>query len=210
MDPKALVRRGYDRVAEAYLRSTAVTRRAEREKDMRLVTDRLPPGASVLDLGCRAGVPTTRALAGRFVVTGVDFSAAQIRRARRSVPAARFLLSDITSLALPPASCDAVVAFCSIIHVPRAQQGRLIASVHGWLHPGGLFVATPGAADMPAAVVDDWLGAPMYWSSFDAETNTQMLGEGGFRVEAATLETAEEDGEPVTFLWVVGRTASGG
>jgi len=44
-------------------------------------------------------------------------------------------------------------------------------------------------------VDNDWLGAPMYFSHYDAKTNIQLARE----------ETADEDGIPSTFLWVVAR-----
>jgi len=49
----------------------------------------LRPGARVLDLGCGNGIPATRALCDLGLqVIGVDFSAVQLGRARRLVPAA--------------------------------------------------------------------------------------------------------------------------
>ncbi len=56
----------------------------------------LPDGATVADLGCGIGLPATRALTGRRLrVIGVDFSAVQLARARRLVPAARLVQADM-------------------------------------------------------------------------------------------------------------------
>jgi hypothetical protein len=100
------------------------------------------------------------------------------------------------------------VAFFSTIHVPREEQPGLLAKIARWLRPGGLFVATMGARSTENGYEEDWLGAPMYWSHFDAETNQRLVEEAGLITESATLETADEDGAPVTFLWVVAHKPS--
>ena len=45
----------------------------------------------------------------------------------------------------------------------------------------------------------------MYWSHFDAETNQQLVTNSGLELEAATLDSADEDGQPITHLWIVAR-----
>ena len=89
----------------------------------------------------------TRALADGRRVTGVDISARQIELARAAVPGARFIHADMTALELPASSLDAVVAWYSLTHVPRADLPTLIEAVHRWLRPGGVLVATMGAQD---------------------------------------------------------------
>jgi hypothetical protein len=44
---------------------------------------------------------------------------------------------------------------------------------------------------------------PMYFSHFDGATNQRLVAEAGLRIISAREETADEDGAPVTFLWVV-------
>ncbi len=109
----------------------------------------------------------------------------------------------MTKLAFPPASFDAVVAFYSIIHVPRAEHPQLLHAIATWLRPGGMLIATMGASSTEAAIEQDWLGAPMYWSHFDSETNQLLVQEAGLQILSAQEETADEDDNPVTFLWVV-------
>jgi len=74
----------------------------------------------------------------------------------------------------------------------------------GWLlRPGGLLVATMGASSTPGDIEPDWLGAPMYWSHYDSATNRALVEQAGLHILSAREETAEEDGQPVTFLWVI-------
>jgi SAM-dependent methyltransferase len=207
-DPKQIVREGYDRIAERYSEWIETTRSEERARYTRVLLDELAPGAGVLDLGCGVGLPTTQRLAQRFRVTGADFSAQQIALARQNVPGAQFVQADITQLDLPAASFDAVAAFYTFIHVPREEQSKLLRDIASWLRPGGLLVATMSVESVKADYAEDFLGAPMYWSGFDGETNKRLVEEAGLRIVSAQEETAIEFDRPVTFLWVVARKAT--
>ncbi len=206
---KRVVEQGYDHVAERHYHWAAGVRQEERLRYTRELLDRLPSGARVLELGCGQGVPTTHLLAERFSVTGVDISANQLELARREVPGATFIHADMASVSFPPESFDGVAAFYSLFHVPREEHAALLARLAGWLCPGGLLVATMGARDNPSDIADDWLGAPMYWSQWDAATNRQLVEQAGLRIISAREETADEDGALITFLWVVAEKPQG-
>jgi ubiquinone/menaquinone biosynthesis C-methylase UbiE len=205
MDPKQIVADGYDQIAEQYAEFVTRYRTEERAAYTSVLLERLPRGAGLLELGCGAGIPTTRQLTERFKVTGVDISAGQIEFARQNVPKAKFIHADMSILDLPPASFDGIAAFYSIIHVPCGEQLDLLRNMASWLRPGGLVVATMGARAIKTDFEQDWLGVSMYWSSFDSEKNKRMIEEVGLHIETAQLETAKEFDEPVTFLWVVAR-----
>ena len=154
VDPRRIVADGYDAIAERYFAWSDARPSATRLRVARAGrSSGSPPGADVLDLGCGAGRADDSGpgATGRRV-TGVDISVAQIELARAAVPGARFIHADMTALDLPPASLDAVVAFYSLTHVPRADLPGLLAAIHRWLRPGGVLVATMGAQDSPDAV----------------------------------------------------------
>ena len=207
LDPKRIVEEGYDRIAERLLEWTGRTGAEVRARYLGMVLDALPAGAAVLDLGCGAGGTATRILAGRFRLTGVDLSARSITLARRTVPDALFLRADMTRLTIAPATFDAVVAFYSIIHVPRAEHAALFANVAAWLRPGGLFVASFGTRDTEAGYEDEWLGTPMYWSGYKPKVELRLVEGAGLAVDRAAIETIDEDGQPTSFLWVVARAS---
>lgn len=212
-DPhRELVERGYDRVADQYL-ATKDPRDPLVLSALEGITTDLPPGAAVLDLGCGAGVPATLWLAQRgFDVTGVDLSERQLDLARRLVPGAAFLKADMTGLGFGPGTFDAVVAFHSIIHVPREEHPALLEKIHRWLRPGGLFLATLTLTDFEGED-GDWegWGAPMRWSHYDAETNEKMLRRSGFDVIRAEPRTGGGPGNAgETWLWVLARKGSRG
>jgi SAM-dependent methyltransferase len=140
----------------------------------------VPAGGVVLDLGCGCGVPLTRDLAGGgYAVTGVDLSAVQVERARRLVPAARFLHADATEVAFPASSFDAVVSLYALIHLPLDEQPPLLGRIGRWLRPGGWFLATTGYRAW-TGTEDHWLGgdAPMWWSHADVATYRTPAGAG--------------------------------
>ena len=209
IDAKRIVAEGYDRIAERYFAWSD-----ERPSAVRLAwLDRalavIPPDTDVLDLGCGAGVPMTRALARDRRVTGVDLSSRQLELARANVPEAAFRQADMTALDLPTASLDAVVAFYSLTHVPVAELAGLLAAIHGWLRPGGVFLGSMGAYDSPDEVEDDWLGVPMFFAHPGAKRNRALLRAAGFELETATVEEEPEDRHDASFLWVVARKPGG-
>jgi SAM-dependent methyltransferase len=59
-----------------------------------------------------------REIAEGFDATGIDISAAQIERARRNVPGARFVQADLVEIDFK-ASFAGIAAFYVIEHVPR-------------------------------------------------------------------------------------------
>jgi cyclopropane fatty-acyl-phospholipid synthase-like methyltransferase len=162
-----LVRRGYDAISLAYRRDDEQAAGSSAEDVSRYagwtaeLAGLLRPGAWVVDLGCGAGIPATRELAGYGLrVLGVDFSAVQLRRARRLVPAASLIQADMTALHLRPESADAVVSFYALIHVPLADQQALFPRIRGWLRPGGYFLAIVGASRWTGT--EQYLGADMF------------------------------------------------
>jgi SAM-dependent methyltransferase len=208
-DAKRIVEEGYDQIAETYRDWAARSPSDVRIRYTDLLLGALPPGATLLELGCGTGEPMTRRLAARFHVTGVDLSARHIALAQAAIPQATFIQADMAAVDFPPSSFDAVAAFYSIIHVPREEHGDLLGRIAGWLRPGGLLVATMGANDTPAGVEADWLGAPMYWSHFDSATNRGLVTAAGLELLESREETEDEDCTPVTFLWVVARKPGG-
>jgi SAM-dependent methyltransferase len=182
VDPKEIVRTGYDAASFAYRADDAPD---ELEGEwLAGLTERLPEGASVLDLGCGCGIPAGRWLVERrFAVTGVDISPVQIQRAKKLVPEGRFVCADITEVDLPPASFDAIVSFYTIIHVPLEEQPGLFGRMRSWLLPGGWLMAIVGSGAW-TGTEENWLdsGATMYWSHERTDTCLRWLADAGFAV----------------------------
>ena len=205
IDPIRIVRDGYDRIAKRYLAWSGPS--GVRRQRLDRLLDLLWPGSRILELGCGAGTPVTAELSAAHDVTAVDVSAEQLALAARHAPGVRLIQADMSEIGFPERYVDAVVAFYSLTHVPRDRHAGLLERIARWLRPDGLFFATMGANDNPDDYGDDWLGAPMFWSHFDAATNRRLVDEAGMKLEDAAVIDEDEDGVPVPFLWVTARKA---
>jgi 2-polyprenyl-3-methyl-5-hydroxy-6-metoxy-1,4-benzoquinol methylase len=168
VNPKELVAKGYDAMAEEYLgRFLAST---VRDTWLDRFVSLLPNNANVLDLGCGAGVPTAERLADLgHTVIGIDGSSRQIELARAHVPQALFLHADMTSAELSKSYFDGVSAFYSITHIPADEQTLLLGRICSWLKPGGIFVGSFGTGSAHDWT-GDWLGTEMFFSHADEGT----------------------------------------
>lgn len=201
---KELVAAGYDDVAEEYARLERPGRAWPRLRLLRDLLARLQPGSTVLDLGCGNGVPALREIVRLHEGIGVDISKTQIDLAESNVPSAELLCADVMELQFPPRTFDAVVAFYVLDHLPREEHAPLLAKVHGWLRPGGLVLFSIEPDDEPASV-GEWLGKPMFFSRFDAETTLRLVCNEGFTILDSYRETQTENATEIEFLWVLAK-----
>ena len=175
-----LVRRGYDAISVAY-RSDAGQPASSSGEDVgryagwvEELTTLLPSRAVVVDLGCGAGLPATRELTERGLrVLGLDFSAVQLGRARRLVPAACLVQADMTEVHLRDGGVDAVVSFYALIHVPLEDQRALFPRIRSWLRHGGYLLAITGAERWTGT--QTYLGAKMFWDLADTAAYLRWL-----------------------------------
>jgi SAM-dependent methyltransferase len=206
-DARDIVRAGYERLGNTYWEWSRDNDPQYRERYIGYALDVLAPDSLVVELGSGSGVPVARMLSGRHRLVCVDFAHAQLELVAANAPDAKRLCADMSTVQFAPASVDAVVAFYSIIHVPREHQAGIFASIVQWLRPGGLFVASMGARDSPSET-EEWIGVPMFWSTFDADTNLAMIGDAGLEVVRSEILLNFEDGREVRFLWVVAQKPS--
>jgi ubiquinone/menaquinone biosynthesis C-methylase UbiE len=127
----------------------------------------LPRGARVLDLGCGAGLDTLIAaerVGPRGRVIGVDFSAAMLSRAQRSVAAlgwGHVRLCQAAAEALPLAEASLDVALVNGIFNLNPARAQIFEALGRVVRPGGtvyaaeLILREPPDEPVPETL-DDW------------------------------------------------------
>ena len=142
LEPVRIVADGYDAIAERYLAwsSTAPVRLRYLER----LLDLLPATSDVLELGCGAGEPHSSAGGAASARGGRRVPAAAGAGGWLPAPQAHLMLADILDLAFAPDSFDAVVAFYSLTHVPRAHHADRRARIEAWVRPGGVVLLSHG------------------------------------------------------------------
>src|SRR3569833_267296 len=144
--------------------------------------ERLPPGSRVLDAGCGTGVPTARQLVeAGHKVTGLDISDEMLRLARRDVPDAEFQRLDIADLDPYLGVFTAVVAFFSLLMLPRAEIPSVLTKIHGLLEPDGHFVLSMVEADLDDTLIH-FLGSPVRVTGYVRDELRRLVTAAGFEV----------------------------
>lgn len=132
---------GYEEAAQAFMRLRGAS-------DIGVATVRkwastLPPGASVLDLGCGDGVPLARALIDDgFSVFGIDASPTLTAAFQSRFPGARVRCEAVESSDFFGRTFDAVLAVGLMFLLDARAQRDLIRNVSNALTPGGRFLFT--------------------------------------------------------------------
>lgn len=147
------------------------------------VDERLAPGSRILDVGCGDGRPVSTRFEATHDVVGLDVSREQLRLAAERVHRTRLLQGEMTALPIRRSAVDAVVAFYSIIHVPRDEHSTVFAEWARVLRPGGVVLFSTGETAWEGEN-PDWLdsGVEMAWSYPDPEETARALETAGFEV----------------------------
>lgn len=86
-----------------------------------------------------------------------------------------------------------------------------LSNVVAYLNSGNVvFESALGVAELTQriedeleGVVGEWLGVPMFFSSFDAETLIRMIKAAGFDLLESAIETQREGSIDIPYLWVL-------
>jgi MPBQ/MSBQ methyltransferase len=163
--------------------------------------DKLPAGATLLDVGCGIG-GSSRILARDygFAVTGITISPKQVARAKELTPPdvnARFLVDDAMALSFPDESFDVVWSIEAGPHMPdKAVFARELLRV---LKPGGvLVVADWNQRDDRQKPLNFW-ERPVMRQLLDQWSHPAFASIEGFAEQLAA--TGLVDGEVMTADW---------
>jgi len=142
MDHKSILelQSGYDHLAEKYVER--IFDELEHKPLDRQLLDRFRTSiqGAACDLGCGPG-HVARYLGERGAdVCGIDLSPGMIEQARRLNPGIEFKQGNMLSLAVEDEAWSGIVAFYSIIHIPRAEVVQALGEMKRVLQPAGLLL----------------------------------------------------------------------
>jgi len=86
--------------------------------------------------------------------------------------------------------------------VPRELLAPLLASIHGWLVPGGWLLTAFGQSDNPGWT-GEWLDAQTFFASFPPEINSRLVLDAGLTIERDEVAAWESPDGPERFQWVL-------
>ena len=156
--PWPAIGRSYDAVAAAY-EDRFLDELDGKPRDRELLTafgSALPEDGVVLDVGCGPGqIGTFVGRASGRTVVGVDLSAAMARRAAGRL--AGGLAGDVLGLPIASGSVAGIVAFYSLIHLPRHELVAGVRELARALRPGGQLLASFHEGEGEAHL-DEFLG----------------------------------------------------
>jgi SAM-dependent methyltransferase len=181
------LRTSYDAVAESYAQKffDELTRKPFDQELLTRFAGTCPPGP-VLDIGCGPG-HVGRYLADRQRdVIGIDLSPAMIVEARRLNSSITFEVGDMRHLARDDGFAAGIVAFYSLIHIPRAEVPSVLAEFGRVVRPGGkLLLAVHGGKGDIAS--DEFMGRPVRFEAtlFEKDELAGLVNDAGFRIDEA-------------------------
>ena len=142
MEPRDPTGGSYDAVAEEYVQR--IYHELEGKPFDRALldrfADRVRESGTVADVGCGPG-HVARYLHGRGAqVCGIDLSSRMVDQARALNPGIAFSRGDMRSLDVPDGTWAGIVAFYSLIHIPRHQVVEILRELRRALASGGLLL----------------------------------------------------------------------
>lgn len=198
------LRSTYDSVAEAY--AERFVDELTRKPFDRQLLDRIAveaPAPRGMDVGCGPG-HVGRYLQERGLdVTGVDLSPGMIAVAQRLNPALRFEVADMRALPVPDGRLGAVVAFYSLIHVPREEVPGVLREFARALMPAGrlLIAVHRGSGTIRRG---EFLGRPVPFDAelFEPEQLLEMVEAQAFERVTVTVRAAYDFELPTERLYL--------
>ncbi|WP_405452629.1 class I SAM-dependent methyltransferase [Streptomyces erythrochromogenes] len=172
------------------------------------LTDRLPAGARVLDVGSGTGRPTAETLARAGCdVTGIDVSPAMVALARARVPGARFEQADVRTYTPPTGGFDAVCSFFPLLVMDQPEVAAALDRMASWTAPGGYFVMATVPGDIRGLDIE-WMGHEVTVSSLSTEDHLARLADRGLEVlhhHTAMFRPADDLAVPEEHLFCYAR-----
>ena len=155
----------------------------------------LPPGGSILDIGCGSAEPVARHfIEAGYDLTGVDSSPAMIKLCRRRFPDRTWVVADMRTLSLDR-RFDGVLAWDSFFHLRPDDQRAMIPIFQAHAAPKAALMFTSGPS--AGVAMGTYQGEPLYHASLDPAEYRVLLDQNGFDVVSYVPEDPGYGGRTV-------------
>ncbi|HEV2309639.1 MAG TPA: class I SAM-dependent methyltransferase [Acidimicrobiia bacterium] len=202
------VARVYDRIAERY--AAVFSDELDRKPDDRRLLDAVAAACRgrgvVLDVGCGPGHVAAYLYDAGTESAGVDLTPAMAAAAHRRHPAVPCVVADLRRLPVADGRAAGVVAFYSLIHLPRPDLRAAVESLGRVLVPDGvLLVAVHGGEGQVHA--DEFVGERLSVDAtlFTAAELAAAVEAAGCTVEQVLERPPYDFEHPTTRLYVRAR-----
>lgn len=140
----------------------------------------VPPGGSILDIGCGSAEPIARFFIEQgYAVTGIDSSPSLIEICRRRFPAQHWLVADMRDLSLDEEFIG-IIAWNSFFHLSPQNQRRMFRIFRKHSAPNAALLFTSGPVG--GEVIGEYRGEPLYHGSLDGAEYREILDRLGFAI----------------------------
>jgi SAM-dependent methyltransferase len=180
------VETSYNRIADEYVRR--VYDELQHKPLDRDLLDRFAASVQgvglVCDMGCGPGHVARYLHEHGAQVCGIDLSPEMVERARRSNQGIEFRQGDMLALDAADGAWAGIVAFYSIIHIPRGDVVRALRELRRVLRPGGLLLLAFHIGD-DIIHLDEWWGHKVCvdFYFFRSDEMASYLKLAGFEIE---------------------------
>lgn len=158
-------------------------------------SETLPQTATVLDLGCGAGVPiASYLLANGYDVTGIDSSPELIDAAQARFADGHWQVSDMRGLDLN-AQFDGLLGWHSMFHLTPDDQRNLFSVFRRHAAKGATLMFTSGT--QAGETLGVFEGEPLYHAGLDAQEYRSLLDASGFEVIDHVVEDPDCGGATI-------------
>jgi SAM-dependent methyltransferase len=180
------VQKSYDQVADEYV--SRIYHELKHKPLDRGLLDRFAQEARgsgpVCDLGCGPGHVTRYLHEQGVPVLGIDLSPRMVVLARKLNPGIEFQQGNMASLDVQDGSWAGIVAFYSIIHLPRPQVVPVLQEFRRVLQPNGLLLLAFHQGQ-EVRHMEEWWGKQVLLDGvfFERDEMEGYLREAGFDIE---------------------------
>ncbi|MFZ0120373.1 MAG: class I SAM-dependent methyltransferase [Pseudonocardiaceae bacterium] len=165
----------------------------------------------VADIGCGTGRVTAHLHGLGLPVFGIDLSPQMVAVARQAHPELRFDVGSMTVLDLPDGALGGIVAWYSIIHIPKERLPEVFAKFHRVLAPGGHVLLAFQVGDEPRHLTEAFGRAvSLTFHRLQPDRIVELLSQARLVPWARMLREPEGDLEKTQHAYLLARKPADG